>query len=70
MVIREETSEAGMDSLLLFKVSLYLRSKDGQSIVVSLLTDKSQVLRQAFSLLNGRLTAVLTFAVITLVRSG
>lgn len=42
MVIREETSEAGMDSLLLFKVSLYLRSKDGQSIVVSLLTDKSQ----------------------------
>lgn len=42
MVIREETSEAGMDSLLLFKVSLYLRSKDGQSIVVSLLTGKSQ----------------------------
>lgn len=31
-----------MDSLLLFKVSLYVSSNDGQSIVVSLLTDKSQ----------------------------
>lgn len=43
MVIREETSEAAVGNLLLFKVSLYLRSKDGQRIVASLLTDKSQI---------------------------
>jgi len=42
-VIREEISEARMDSLLLFKVPLCLRSKDGQIILAPLLTDKSQV---------------------------